>query len=170
MFAVLIGIGAPSHYRNVEVNSLGASRDLLPLPYWMTHIWHHCLVPLRSLLPSALMDTRKFKSISINGTESSNGWGVGGGGGGRSFQEDELEYTFSLRGPDCSVSLDSHNRVLKWEVCGVITRESKKKSLLETEGKNKKRLRWICFILVHDLAFWFIFYWREECELGHWWH
>lgn len=44
--------------------------------------------------PPALMDTCKFKSISINETESSNG---------ASFQEGELEYMFSLHGPDCSV-------------------------------------------------------------------
>lgn len=49
------------------------------------------------------MDTCKFKSISINETESSNG---------ASFQEGELEYTFSLPGPDCEVH--SAHSALYW--------------------------------------------------------
>lgn len=53
--------------------------------------------------PPALMDTCTFKSISINETESSNG---------ASFQEGELEYTFSLQGPDCGVH--SAHSALYW--------------------------------------------------------
>lgn len=53
--------------------------------------------------PPALMDTCKFKSISINETESSNG---------ASFQEGELEYTFSLQGPDWEVH--SAHSALYW--------------------------------------------------------
>lgn len=72
---------------------------------------------------------------------------MGKGGVGGSFQEGELEYTFSLRGPDCSVSPD-RNCVLKWEVSSVITRESEKLLGDCVVWKKKKKLRWICFSLV----------------------
>lgn len=61
---------------------------------------------------------------------------MGKGGGGGSFQEGELEYTFSLPGADCNVSPDK-NCVLKWDVRSVITRESK--SFLETVWCEKKK-------------------------------
>lgn len=72
MFAALIAIGGLSRYWNVELIYSKQVEELLPLSYWMTYIWHHCLCASQKAPPSPLMDTHKFKSISINETESSN--------------------------------------------------------------------------------------------------
>lgn len=77
---------------------------------------------------------------------------MGKGGVGGSFQEGELEYTFSLRGPDCSVSPDK-NCVLKWEVSSVITRESEKLLGDCVVWKKKKKVEMDLFFTCRHLAF-----------------
>lgn len=143
MFAALIAIGGLSRYRNVELIYSEQVGELLLLSYWMTYIWHHCLVPLRRPFPPTLMDTRKFKSISINETESSNGErGRGGVFSGRRvgiyvfitrtrlqrFTRQELR--IEMRGVQCDYQREW---TASWRLCGV---------------KKKKKLRWICFSLV----------------------
>lgn len=165
MFAALIAIGGLSRYRNVELIYSERVGELPLLSYWMTYIWHHCLVPLRRPFPPTLMDTHKFKSISINKTKSSNG--------------EEGEAVFSGRRVGIYVFITrtrlqhspDKNCVLKWEVCSVITRESKK--ILGDCGvdKKKKKESWDGFLFhLSSSCLWYVSYRREDCGAGCWWH
>lgn len=140
MFAVLIAIGGLRRYWNVELIYSERVGELLPLSYWMTYIWHHCLVPLRRPFPPTLMDTHKFKSISINESESSNGereegdlfrkasWNI------RFHYEEQIATFHPTRiaywNEMCAVWLPERVQA-SWRQCGV-----------------KKKLRWICFLLL----------------------
>lgn len=145
MFAALIAIGGLSRYRNEELIYSERVGELLPLSYWMTYIWHHCLVPLRRPFPPTLMDTRKFKSISINETESSNGErGVCVWGGGL-FRKASWNIRFHY---EDQIAAFHPTRIAYWnERCAVWLPE-RVKSFLETVWCEKKKLRWICFSLV----------------------
>lgn len=147
MFAALIAIGGLSRYRNEELIYSERVGELLPLSYWMTYIWHHCLVPLRRPFPPTLMDTRKFKSISINEIESSNGErGVGGG----LFRKASWNIRFHYE--DQIVAFHP-TRIAYWnERCAVWLPE-RVKSFLETVRCEKKKVEMDLFFTCRHLAF-----------------
>lgn len=136
MFALLISISQPSEYRNMELIQLEQVSHLTgncshSHIEWL--IYGTIVLCLPKASSPALMDTCKFKSISINETESSNG---------ASFQEGELKYTFSLQGPDCSVH--SAHAVLYWNERCAAWLPGRVKSFWGI----KEKLRWIHFLLV----------------------
>lgn len=111
------------------------------------------------------MDMRKFKSISINETESSNGEReVGGVFSGRLVGI----YVFIT---EDQIAAFRPSRIVYWnERCAVWLPE-RVKSFLETVRCGKKKKSWDGFVFhLSSSCLWFIFYWREDCEAGGWWH
>lgn len=149
MFAALIAIGGLSRYRNVELIYWERVGELLPLSYWMTYIWNHCLVPLRRPFPPTLMDTRKFKSISINETESSNG--EKGGRGGCLFRKASWNIRFHY---EEQIAAFHPTRIAYWnERCAVWLPERVKNFLESVCCEKKKEVEMDLFSTCRHLAF-----------------
>lgn len=161
MFAALIAIGGLSRYWNVELIYSERVGELLLLLYWMTYIWHHCLVPLRRPFPPTLMDTHKFKSISINETESSNRERGGGG----LFRKASWSLRFHY---EEQIATFHPTRIAYWnEMCAVWLPERVKACWRQCGVKKKS---WDGFVFYFSSScLWFIFYRREDCAAGFWW-